>query len=124
MQDFSKFGEIGDFYRPVLLHKHQNSTVAFVRYKREEDGRRAEEAMNGKMLEDNEIVVCQAIQPVFFTHDTGYLTNYELNVPPREAEEFDSSLPENHYDMKRKEELKATDKYYTVRVDDLHPAIR
>lgn len=121
-KEFSRFGEIGDFYRPVLLHRHTLSAFAFVRYLHEADAHRALD-MDGKELWEVELTVVLATHEVFFTHDTGFLTNYELNVPPPAVEEFDASLPDSHYDLKRKEELRGLDEYFTLRVDDLHPAV-
>lgn len=123
LNEFSRFGEIGDFYRPTLLNRHKASSYAFIRYVNEKDGLEAIQEMDQKHIWDVDLSVAPAAQPVFFTKDTGFLTNYELNVPPREPEEFDSSMPESHYSLKRKEDLRTTDDYFTVRVDDLHPSI-
>jgi RNA recognition motif-containing protein len=51
------------------------------------------------------------------------LTNYELDVPPRTPDDFDDSLPGNHYDVKHREQLRVLEHTYTVRIDDLHPSV-
>lgn len=53
----------------------------------------------------------------------GFITNEAFDVPKPPPDEFDSSLPDTHYQMKHKQELKQRDVYHTVRVDDLHPDI-
>lgn len=54
---------------------------------------------------------------------TGALTNHEFQFPPREIPEFDSSMPYDHYQMKRQEVLKMTDTVYPIKIEDLHPDI-
>lgn len=53
----------------------------------------------------------------------GFITNEAFDVPKPPPDEFDSSLPETHYTMKHKDEIKRKDTYFTVKVDDLHPSI-
>lgn len=54
----------------------------------------------------------------------GGLINHEYPFPPKVEEEFDSSMPYNHYQMKRQEALKHTDQQlFTVKVEDIHPEI-
>ena len=55
--------------------------------------------------------------------DLGFITNEAFDVPIPPKDDFDASLPDNHYQMKRREELKQREVYYSVRVDDLHPDI-
>ena len=50
---------------------------------------------------------------------TGFITNQKFDVPKVIPPEFDSSLPEEHYMLKRKEYLRQTDVQYSLRIDDL-----
>lgn len=96
----------------------------FIRYLRPEDGQSALENMDGRTIWEAELTVTDANgQDIFFTGDTGFLTNYSMGLPLRQEAEFDGSLPPNHYDIKRKEKLRQLDECYTVRVDDLHHSI-
>jgi RNA recognition motif-containing protein len=125
VNEFSKYGQIGDFYRPNILSKRKQSSYCFIRYYNASDGQYAIDIMNGAFIWDTELSVQEANeQNTFFTEATGYLTNYVLKIPPREPPEFDPSLPRNHYEVKKKEQLKHADQFYTVRIDDLHPSIR
>lgn len=65
---------------------------------------------------------------IFFCYDlfllfSGALTNHEYDFPPRETSEFDSSMPYNHYQMKRQEALLRTDEVFPIKIEDLHPDI-
>ncbi len=53
----------------------------------------------------------------------GFITNEAFDVPKPPPLDFDSSLPEEHFYVKHKQDLKLRDQLFTVRVDDLHPDI-
>jgi RNA recognition motif-containing protein len=56
----------------------------------------------------------------------GFITNQMFDTPKQVEVSFDSSLPPDHYPMKRKADLRniPLDSQYTLRVDDLAPEIR
>lgn len=57
-------------------------------------------------------------QDSYFTQDTGFITNELFDVPVVKVDNFDPSLPETHYTVKRQRELKYAESSYNVRVDD------
>lgn len=70
--DCKAYGPIGDFYRPINLHKHIPSPYAFVRYFTEEDAAKAKACLHGKQYGDNVLSVFNANrQDSLFTQDTG-----------------------------------------------------
>lgn len=121
---FSQYGEIRHFSRPILKDKRVPSQFAFIKYKDEESAKDAVISMNNAYIWDSDITVHEANnQESFFSGSTGALTNHEYQFPPREVTEFDSSLPYNHYQIKRQEALKNTDVVYSIKIEDLHPDI-
>ena len=55
----------------------------------------------------------------------GYITNEKFDSPEKKAKEFDSSLPDNHYELKHKHELSLqVDHVITLRVDELSTQMR
>ena len=125
---FAEFGEIGAFYRPTDTSKHIPTKYVFVRYIEPGCAEIAMEALQGRKfghLDSLPIRIKEAKQVSFFTLDTGYITNEALDTKLTEQTWFDSSLPSNHYQVKRQDELKliSPDEVYTLRVDDLHEKI-
>ena len=123
---FGQFGEIGAFYRPTDTSKHMPTKYVFVRYLEPGCAELAMEHLQGRKfghLDSLPIRIKEAKQVSFFTLDTGYITNEALDTPLVQQTWFDSSLPENHYQVKHEEELKKVDEVYTLRVDDLHEKI-
>ena len=57
---------------------------------------------------------------------TGFITNTMFDTPKVVENKFNPALPENHYPLKRKEQLKnlSVDEQVTLRIDDLHKDIR
>lgn len=124
--DFGRFGEIGDFYRPNNLAKRQPSRFTFIRYVKKDDAEQAIAEMHGQVYEDCRITVHESNQQdSFFTQDTGFITNQLFDVPKAPPVEFDASLPEEHYPMKRKQALKTLplEQQFALRIDDLPPEI-
>jgi RNA recognition motif-containing protein len=104
--------------------KNVPTAFAFIRYDNDQSALRAIEENDGIYLWDNRIVVGEANkQQSYFTQDTGFITNQEFDVPKPPPPDFDSSLPANHYELKRKQELKGVSNVFSVRVDDLDPQI-
>ena len=58
------------------------------------------------------------LQESYFTQDTGFITNELFDVPVVKVDNFDPSLPEEHYTIKRQRELKYAETHFNVRVDD------
>lgn len=151
-KDFEEFGKIGDFYRPTNLQRGMPSRYAFVRYYNKDDADRASLEMHGRKYGDSMITVDDAnLQNSFFTQDTGkiiflqfftvndtgtvslhvfllfsgFITNEMFDTPKIILNEFDSTMPPDHYPLKRKQELRnlIVDQQVTLRVDDLHKDI-
>lgn len=143
---FSYYGEIRHFSRPILKDKCIPSQFAFIKYRDEASAKDAVESMNNAYIWDVDLTVDEAnAQESFFSGSTGIvfsviglslyssydclcsmkggLVNHEYNFPPREIHEFDSSMPYNHYQIKRQEALLRTDDVYPIKVEDLHPDI-
>jgi hypothetical protein len=121
---FREYGPVAGFSRPMLLSKHIPSAYAFIKYSSASHAQDAIAAMNFCWIWDVEITAAEADEHhSFFSSDTGGLINHEAPFHDREADEFDNSLPSNHYEMKRKEALKGVDRVYSIRVDDIHPEI-
>lgn len=116
---FSQYGPIGDFYRPKILAKSKPSRFAFVRYVNKDDADRALENLNGTEIDGCTIKVEHAEQHSFFTLDTGFITNSLLDTPFRNTDEFDSSMPSEHYELKRVEAIKDVDVVFGVKVEDI-----
>mmetsp|Transcript_1039 Transcript_1039/g.1738 ORF Transcript_1039/g.1738 Transcript_1039/m.1738 type:complete len:162 (-) Transcript_1039:93-578(-) len=78
--------------------------------------------MNGRLYFYKRITVHDAnSQDSFFTQDTGFITNEMFDVPVVKVDNFDPSLPKEHYVIKRQRELKYADNVTSVRVDDFPP---
>lgn len=102
------------------LSKHQPAAFAFIRYDDEHSSWRAIEEYDNTYLWENRISVQDANkQNSYFTQDTGFITNEEFDVPRPPPPDFDSTLPDTHYTIKRKEELKNNGGGFSVRIDDL-----
>lgn len=90
-----------------------------MRYVRKDDADDARESMHQRLFFYKKITVHEAnSQDSFFTQDTGFITNQLFDVPVVKVDNFDPSLPPEHYTVKRQRELKYADKVYNVRVDD------
>lgn len=143
---FSHYGEIRQLSRPILKDKCIPSQFAFIKYRDEASAKDAVASMNNAYIWDVDLTVDEAnVQESFFSGSTGIfllfvsqslsfsyhrrcsakgaLTNHEYDFPPREIHEFDSSMPYNHYQIKRQEALQRTDDVYPIKVEDLHPDI-
>jgi RNA recognition motif-containing protein len=121
---FKEFGEIIEYRRSMNLARHKPSPFAFIRYPDEHSAWRAIEEHDNKYLWTNKISVTEGNkQQSYFTQDTGFITNEEFDVPKIPPPDFDSSLPENHWEMKRKADLKHNLDTFSVRIDDLDPHI-
>jgi RNA recognition motif-containing protein len=120
---FARFGVIGDLYRPISVgtafSRPEQKRYAFVRYFSEDDAESAIREMNGYQLYDESLIVEHATQDSFFSNSTGYITNYEINEPPRGELEFDPSMPASHRAKKVEEWARQADKVYTVKVEHL-----
>jgi hypothetical protein len=55
---------------------------------------------------------------------TGFITNEAFDTPKVIIDNFDGSLPENHYEIKRRNELRLRPNVHAVRVDDIPLDIR
>lgn len=107
------------------MSRHEPSSFAFIRYEDEHCTWQAIEEYDGNYLWDTRLSVQEANkQNSYFTQDTGFITNEEFDVPRPPPPDFDATLPENHYYLKRKEELKNyAGEGYPIRIDDLPPEI-
>jgi RNA recognition motif-containing protein len=106
------------------MAKHLPAAFAFIKYADEQSAWKAIEELNNTYLWETRISVQEANkQHSYFTQDTGFITNEEFDVPRPPPPDFDSSLPETHYQMKRKQELSGQSNVYSIRVNDLPPEI-
>lgn len=121
--EFSKFGELGDFFRPTNQGKMIPTRYLFVRYVKQEDAMAAMMAMNGRVFGDQAIAVAESRQDSFFTQDTGYITNSAFDTPQVAHKEFDSSMPAAHFEKRREAEIKEVEVTFTLRVYDIHKSI-
>jgi hypothetical protein len=120
LKRFAEYGEIVNHYRPMDFTKRRPSPFAFIRFRNEEDARAAIMEMDGATFGDNAVVVTDGnSQDSYFTQDTGFITNEAFDKPRVVVDNFDSSLPSNHYEIKRKLELSKADRVYSIRIDDL-----
>jgi RNA recognition motif-containing protein len=119
LKRFRPFGQIGDVFRPTMLHKRRPAKHLFVRYLSKADADRALEALNGQRIDGRVWQVEFAKQEHNFTQDTGFITNMHLDTPITVPVEFDSSMPSAHYQKKREEAVKEVDVVFSLRVDDL-----
>jgi len=122
-RDFSRFGSIGDIFRPTMQHDMRPAKYVFIRFHEKGSAEAAMEALQGAVYHGAAIRIKEAKQESFFTNDTGYITNEALDTPLLNEKFFDSSLPKNHYSVKRTEALKTLDEVYAIRVADLDTAI-
>lgn len=120
---FSKFGEIFSAKIPENLDTHEQKGFGFIAYKEEASQQRAIMEMDGTVLGNHIIGVQAASQESFFTKDTGYITNATLDNPEALVDEFDSSMPDAHYEAKYKSRPIDLSKLLTVKVDNLGPNI-
>ena len=119
IDEFSKFGEIGNFFRPICNHTMLPTRFCFVRYVNRKSAETAKERMQGKKMGENNIRIKDSRQNSFFTNDTGFITNEALDTPQLKVKHFDASLPKNHYATKRDEEVKKADEVYTIRISEI-----
>ena len=102
------------------MSKNKPSRFAFIRYIRKEDANAAIRSLHGKKYEFERITVHEANQQdSFFTQDTGFITNEMFDVPKLVINEFDSSLPDEYYDIKRRRQLENVEQVYSIRIADL-----
>lgn len=118
---FQQFGPIKIFRRPRNSNNKFLCPYAMISYEAEDMAARAIVTLDGTTLEGLDIRVQWAEQFSFFTGDTGFITNYNIETERRNDYEFDSSMPPDHREKKRLESLKNADSIYTVRVDNLQP---
>lgn len=129
---FSQFGEIGDFFRPTCQDTGLYTQYCFIRFKDADakeaalaqmQGRKFGGYSNGGIWDEQPIYVKESVQNSFFTQDTGYITNEALDNPEVVNKEFDSSLPDRHYAVKRADAIRNNDEVYTLKVTDLSEMI-
>lgn len=120
LEDLSYFGEIGDFYRPTNMDTLLPSPFAFVRYRYKECADRAFEHFDGRLYGDKKLTVHEAnMQNSYFTQDTGFITNALFDTPQIVRNDFDGSLPEEHFEILRDRQLAKVEEVHTIRVDDI-----
>ena len=129
---FSEIGPIGDFFRPTNTATMMPTQYCFIRYTDEESAQKALDTMqnrkfggfsNGGIWDETKIKVQRAKQDSFFTQDTGYITNEALDNQEVVDKFFDSSLPANHYDVKRADAIRHSDETYNLKVTNIPPEI-
>ena len=77
----------------------------------------------GGIWHEQKIIIMEAQQKSFFTQDTGYITNEALDSVQVADKFFDSSLPANHYAVKRADAIKNSDETYNLKVSNIPPQI-
>lgn len=115
---FSAFGYVGDCYIPMDLKSRQPRNFAFLRYKDKAHADVALFEMNGAVIDEHEIIVEDWSQGIFFTQDTGHITNYLLGPGEQKLEGFDSTMPPSHREALRAAQLdKST--LFSIRVNNI-----
>lgn len=143
---FSAFGCVGDCYIPMDLKSRQPRNFAFLRYKDKAHADVALFEMNGAVIDEqyvpydafnnlsttlyitqyiidttliySEIIVEDWSQGIFFTQDTGHITNYLLGPGEQKLEGFDSTMPPSHREALRAAQLdKST--LFSIRVNNI-----
>ena len=61
----------------------------------------------------------RSTQGVFFSQDTGHITNYHLGPGSAETNEFDSSMPPEHYEALKRAQIDTTT-MHTIRVNNIN----
>jgi RNA recognition motif-containing protein len=117
--DMSRFGETLSSAVPTNMQTKEKKGYGFVEFKYEEDANSVIEALNGNDYHDHVIGVCMAVQESIFSQNTGYITNEHLDFHVEEETEFDSSMPESHYEVKHKNRPLDVASLVTVKVDNL-----
>lgn len=124
LKECKKHGVIANSYRPMDFTKRRPSPFAFVRYANAQEALNCMASLDGMQFGDNTLVVTDGNeQDSYFTQDTGYITNEKFDTVKRIEDNFDGSLPSDHWEMKQKEARSHADKVYSIRIDDLHPEI-
>jgi len=118
---FSRFGEIFSAKIPENLDTHEQKGFGFIAFKREESQQMAIMELDGTVLGGYILGVETAKQNSFFTKDTGYITNATLDHSEVLVDDFDSSMPDAHYEAKYKSRPVDLNKLMTVKVDNLGP---
>lgn len=119
--DMSRFGEVLSAAVPTNMQTKEKKGYGFVEFKYEEDAQSCINALNENDYEGNVIGVCMAIQESIFSQNTGYITNEHLDFRVEEEAEFDSSMPESHYEVKYRNRPMDVANLVTVKVDNLSP---
>jgi len=119
--DMSRFGTILSSAVPTNMQTKEKKGYGFVEFKYEEDANDVVDALNGNDYEEHVIGVCHAQQESLFSQNTGYITNEQLDYSVEEQSEFDSSMPESHYEVKYRNRPLDVANLVTVRVDNLGP---
>lgn len=126
LEECRKFGPIADSYRPMDFTKHRPSPFAFVRFSCQQDGLNCIASLDGMEIGTNRDKLAFTdgnLQDSYFTQDTGYITNERFDTVKRVEDNFDPSLPANHWEVKRKLERANADRVYSIKVEDLNPEI-
>lgn len=129
---FEKIGPIGDFFRPTNTATMLPTQYCFIRYLDKGNAEKALEVMEGAVFggfstggiwHEQKVYIQEARQDSFFTMDTGYITNEALDTPEVTEKFFDSSLPSNHYAMKRADAIRHNDETFNLKVTNIPPEI-
>jgi len=94
---FRAFGTLGDCYIPMDLKTRLPRNFAFLRFRDKASAEAALFEMNGAIVDGSEIMIEDGNQGIFFTQDTGHITNYQLGPGESKQDEFDSAMPPSHY---------------------------
>ena len=121
--EVKKFGEVLSTAVPINMQTKTSTGVGFAEFRLEEAANAAMNELDGIELGGKVIKVVVAKQESIFSQDTGYITNEQLDHPEEQQEEFDSSMPESHYEVKYRNRPLDVAQLYTVKVDNLTPDI-
>ena len=117
-EEFSRYGHVADVYIPMNLHARQPRNFAFMRFIDPAIAERAINEMDGRMINGMQITVEDSQQGVFFSQDTGHITNYSLGAKHADLIPFDSSMPKEHYNALREAQIDKT-AMHSIRVNNV-----
>ena len=121
-KEFAGCGVIGDVYIPMNLHTRLPRDFAFMRFTEESFAQKAIKEMDGRFINGLQIGVEDSQQGVYFSQDTGHITNYSLGAASTEPPPFDSSMPEEHYKALEAAKIDKTT-MHTIRVNNIDKSV-
>lgn len=89
-----------------------------MRFTEQASAEKALDAMDGRFINGRQITVEDSTQGVYFSQDTGHITNYSLGAKHPDPVPFDSSMPKEHYGALRDAQIDITT-MHSIRVNNV-----